>query len=216
MPSTTRRSQAERVEASERALIDAAVALLAERGYQRTTLAAIGDRAGYSRGLVTERFGSKEGLLWAIFERAMPLWSAQALRPRVGGRVGVEALEATIDAYLDAVDRAPHLIRAYDALLHDTDAPPAIRERITALQRDERRSIATWIRKGQQAGTVRADVDPRAEAVVFLGMIRGVTAQWLLDPKGVDLVGALTQYAADLPRTLSSCPRPAGAARQSS
>ena len=51
-------------------------------------------------------------------------------------------------------------------------------------------------------GVVRADVDPRAEAVVFLGVLRGVTMQWLLDPERVDIVAALTQYGATLDRTL--------------
>jgi AcrR family transcriptional regulator len=42
---------------STRRLIQAAAELLTERGYERTTLAAIGERAGYSAGLVTGRFG---------------------------------------------------------------------------------------------------------------------------------------------------------------
>ena len=56
-------TQAERVATSDRALIDAAIELIAERGYDRSTLAAIGEQAGYSRGLVTQRSGNKENLL---------------------------------------------------------------------------------------------------------------------------------------------------------
>jgi len=33
------------------------------------TLAAVGERAGYSRGLATARFGSKDELLRALVER---------------------------------------------------------------------------------------------------------------------------------------------------
>lgn len=193
MPATHRRTQAERVEASERALVDAAVALIAERGYERTTLAAIGERSGYSRALVTERFGSKEGLLWAVFEQLIGLWSARAFAPRVDDRSAIEALRATLDVYLDAVDHAPHMIRAYYALLDE----PLLREQVTRLNREERAAIAGWLRRGQEDGAVRADIDPSAEAVVFLGVVRGVTSQWLLDPS-TDLVGALAQYGAQL------------------
>jgi AcrR family transcriptional regulator len=198
-----RRTQAERVEASDRALIAAAIALIAERGYDRTTLAAIGETAGYSRGLVTQRFGSKEGLLWAVMRQLLGVWSAQALRPRVGERVGIEALRATLDVYLDAVSERPQNIRAYYALLREADgAVPAVRDHIVQIHRDEREAITAWIADGQRTGSVRDDVDPRAEAVLFLGVLRGVTTQWLLDPNHVDIVAALTQYGATLERTL--------------
>ena len=55
--------QRERSERSTRALLDAAGEVIAEVGYGNMTLAAVGERAGYSRGLVTARFGSKEKLL---------------------------------------------------------------------------------------------------------------------------------------------------------
>jgi AcrR family transcriptional regulator len=190
-------TQAERSAASERALVDAAVALIAERGYDRTTLAAIGERSGYSRALVTERFGSKEGLLWAVFDRLVGVWSAQSFRPRVGDRTGVDALRATLDVYLDAVERAPRMIRAYYSLLSE----PVLRDQVRRLNRDERATVATWLRRGQAEGTVRRDLDPDAEAVVFLGVVRGVTVQWLLDDS-TDVVAALAQYGATLDDSL--------------
>ena len=192
-------TQAERVAASDRALIDAAIDLIAERGYERTTLALIGEKAGYSRGLVTQRFGNKEKLLWAVIRQILDQWSTHSFSERVD-KVGVPALQAILSAYLDACDRAPQRIRAYYALLREADGPvPAVRETIKKLHATERKHIAALIR----AGDVRADIDPDAEATAFLGVMRGVTMQWLLDPKGVDLVGTLTQYGVSLERTLS-------------
>jgi AcrR family transcriptional regulator len=190
-------TQAERVAASDRALLDAAIELIAERGYDRTTLALIGERAGYSRGLVTQRFGNKEQLLWAVIRQMLEQWSTHSFAERVD-KVGVPALQAILSAYLDACDRAPHRIRAYYALLREADGPvPAVRDTIKKLHAKERAHIAELIR----AGNVRSDVDPDAEATAFLGVMRGVTMQWLLDPK-VDLVGTLTQYGVSLERSL--------------
>jgi AcrR family transcriptional regulator len=195
-------TQAERVATSQRALVDAAIELIAERGYERTTFALIGERAGYSRGLVTQRFGSKEKLLWAVMQEMLDRWSTRVYEPHVESRVGVPALQAILTAYLDACERGPNRIRAYYALLREADGPvPAIRETIRRVHEKERASIARLIRDGQRAGAVRADVDPAAEATTFLGVMRGVTMQWLLDPK-VDLVAALTQYGVSLERSL--------------
>ena len=203
MSTGTRRTQKERVEASDRALIDAAIDLIAERGYDRTTLAAIGETAGYSRGLVTQRFGNKENLLWAILRQLLDNWSTRALEPRVAGQVGVPALQTILAAYLDACERGPKRIRAYYALLREADGPvPAIRETIRKLHAGEREAIAALVRAGQENGSVSSDIDPEAEAAAFLGVMRGVTVQWLLDPQEVDIVGALTQYGATLDRSL--------------
>ena len=59
-------TQAERTAISDRAMLDAAIELVLEFGTEKTTLAMIGERAGYSRGLATYRFGSKTGLFKAV------------------------------------------------------------------------------------------------------------------------------------------------------
>lgn len=191
-------TQAERVAASDRALVAAAVGLIADRGYHQTTLAAIGDASGYSRALVTRRFGSKEGLLSVVLDQLLSSWRINTAKPRVGGRVGIPALRAAIDAFLEAVDRHPEAIRAYYALLREA------REQVVQLHREERDGIARWIRAGQRDGSIRADVDPAAAAAGFLGVIRGTTMQWLLDPEGVDIVATLTEYGAGLDRMWGS------------
>ena len=67
-------TQAERAAASDRAMIDAAIELILERGTARTTLAAIGERAGYSRGLATYRYGSKSGLFKEVSNTIQRRW----------------------------------------------------------------------------------------------------------------------------------------------
>jgi AcrR family transcriptional regulator len=196
-------TQAERTARSDRALVRAAIKLIAERGYERTTLAAIGEAAGYSRGLVTQRFGSKEGLLWEVVERMLRNWGSTRLRPRVGDAVGVEALRLTIDAYLEAVAGYPDAVRALYALLFEAMGPvPALRPEFEKLHRQLRRDLVAWIEKGQSSGSVRTDVDPGAEAALFLGTIRGVTLQWLLDPVSVDIERVLRHYARTLEERL--------------
>ncbi|WP_347338882.1 helix-turn-helix domain-containing protein [Mycolicibacterium sp. P9-64] len=48
------------MEESSRRLAEAAIELIAEKGFSNTTAQEIGIRAGYSRAMVRERFGSKE------------------------------------------------------------------------------------------------------------------------------------------------------------
>src|SRR5262249_57141898 len=53
-------TQAERVAESAQRLMQAAIELIAEKGFQRTSASEIAERAGYSRTMVAARHGSKE------------------------------------------------------------------------------------------------------------------------------------------------------------
>src|SRR5437899_2536302 len=56
-------SQEQRSSESSRRLLSAAIELIAEKGFERTTAVEIGVRAGYSRAMVRARYGTKEALL---------------------------------------------------------------------------------------------------------------------------------------------------------
>ena len=73
-----RLTQADRSALSERRTLEAAVQLMGERGYEKTTLAAIGEAAGYSRGLATHHFGSKADLFARVIR-----WISDKLRRQV-------------------------------------------------------------------------------------------------------------------------------------
>src|ERR1700753_1547891 len=87
-----RRTQGERVAESDRKMFAAALRLIGERGYRGTSLAAIGEEAGDSRGLVHERFGSKAGLLWALVKQLLRAWNQEGRAPGLAGHGGVDAL----------------------------------------------------------------------------------------------------------------------------
>lgn len=58
-----RRTQAERREEARQRVLQAATALVAIHGSRAVSLAAVGEAAGYSRGIVHHHFGSKAQLL---------------------------------------------------------------------------------------------------------------------------------------------------------
>lgn len=199
----TRRTQAERAALSEDRLMQAALTLIAQHGYDRASLKAIGEAAGYSRGLVSHRFGSKEGLLWAIFERTFAEWKAASLTPRIGEQVGLEAIRATVDATRTAMRRAPDTLRTFYGMLFQSLGPLAVlRPKVAGFHRRERKAVAAWIAAGVAQGSVRADVDPAREAALFIGMLRGIAFQWLIDPRGVDLDGLFDAVDETMTRNL--------------
>lgn len=96
------------------AILDAAEALFAERGYAATSLQAIGERAGISRGTPGYFFRSKAALYRAVLERVFAaelafVVEAQAAAPLA--EAGAHPLEAAIGALLDFLAARPSFVR---------------------------------------------------------------------------------------------------------
>lgn len=183
--------QRERSERSTRALLDAAGEVIAEVGYENMTLAAVGERAGYSRGLVTARFGSKENLLKALVERMTAGWTHRNVLPRTAGRSGLDAIVILLDTIRAQAERDPSALRVLYALMFEAlGANADLRAHFVAFHRAMRADIARLVRRGVRDGSISAGVDATAEAVCIVGGLRGVAYQWALDPDGFDPVSA--------------------------
>ncbi|KHK88427.1 TetR/AcrR family transcriptional regulator, partial [Novosphingobium malaysiense] len=92
-----RMTQAERTALSDARMLEAATELIVEHGTHNTTLREVGERAGYSRGLASNRFGSKEGLFSQLVRDFNRRWAAE-LQRTVGDSTGLPAFQAALDA----------------------------------------------------------------------------------------------------------------------
>lgn len=199
-----RRTQVERVAESDRRMLAAALRLIGERGYRGTSLAAVGEAAGYSRGLVHERFGSKSGLLWALVKQMLRAWNEES-RAHDGTRerTAIEALCDLLDHHRRAIEE-DRGIRALYALMFEALGPtPDLQPEFRALHQRFRADIEQILRAGIRAKTIRSDIDPKAQAALLLATQRGIAFQWLLEPHAFSLERAYAELKQSLYRTLS-------------
>ena len=124
-------TQAERTAASDRAMLAAAIDLILEKGIEKTTLVAIGEKAGYSRGLATYRFGSKAALFDAVCKSISRRW-LDYLREGVGDRIGIEAMSAAMDAFFTFISDSPKEAQVLQ-ILYGGAASPGSQYRSTTL-----------------------------------------------------------------------------------
>ncbi len=172
--------QRERSLESTRRLLDAAAQLVAERGYTHATLAAIGARAGLSRGAVRARFGSKENLMWALVNRASRSWFDQLLDPPSEG-TGLARVAAVVRAIGEQVAADPVSLRVLERLIFE--ATGELRRRFVASQRQMRESFADLFRRGIADGSIRRDLEPELEATLLVAAMRGISYEWFLYPE---------------------------------
>lgn len=177
-----RRSQAERRDASERLLVEATLKIVAERGVSAATFEEIGKMAGLSRGLVTQRFGSKRGLIEAVIAYLHHKRETLMQAEGIDRMPAFDAIARYIDAHLCAQTEEQDGA-AYFMLLAATVADAtALRELFAASHERVRVSLRALLSQGQARGEVRHDVDADACALTIGSLLLGASIQILVNP----------------------------------
>jgi AcrR family transcriptional regulator len=178
----TRRTQAERRDESDRQLVEATLRVVAERGVSAATFEEIGRAAGYSRGLASQRFGSKQGLTEAVIAHLHGRREAVIAAEHLADLPALEALAHYIERYVQDL-RDARGGQAYFMLLAGAVADRTPQSAAFAASHER---VRVWlrelVRRGQAEGDIRADLDADAGALMIGSFLLGLSMQWLADP----------------------------------
>ncbi|MFO1255969.1 MAG: TetR/AcrR family transcriptional regulator [Sphingomonadaceae bacterium] len=202
--SPSRRTQAQRRMESDSRLLAAAAAIIAEEGYLAATLERVGERAGFSRGLASRKYGSKDGLIEAVIRRVAIHVNAEVDKAIEGLADPLEQVLALFDRF---VDLAQHdvSVRAYFMLFGAMIANRLeTRGVFEEVQQNFGGRIEALVAAGQQAGAI-ASAPPPAHVAFMLGsQLAGIAIEIAADsadetdPRGLrsDLVALLRRALA--------------------
>ena len=167
-------------------MVNATIELLNTVGLAGTTLIAIGESAGYSRGLASHHFGSKSGLFRKVLRHITAVWTEE-LESNLDGKDGLKAILAALDAHRDHMLHFPHHARAMN-IMWSTSFDPAseFKPNVIEFHKLQRQAAATWVRQGQKSGQIRPEVDPDSFGEQFYASLLGLNYQWLINT-GIDL-----------------------------
>ena len=180
---TTRQTQVERTALAEEKMVNATIELLNSVGLAGTTLIAIGERAGYSRGLASHHFGSKSGLFRKVLKHITAIWSLE-LQDKVECKTGLSAILGALDAHRDHMRQYPEHARAMYILWSGSFDPASeFKPNVTEFHKLQREGAAAWVAGGQETGEIRPDVNPEGFGEQFYASLLGINYQWLVNQK---------------------------------
>ncbi|GGV14472.1 TetR/AcrR family transcriptional regulator [Streptomyces griseoflavus] len=197
-PDATRRS-----ERSRRAIYDAALALVVEVGYPKTTIEGIAARAGVGKQTIYRWWSSKADVLLEAFldlseQAAETAGEAQAdggaayAIPDTGDLAAdlKAVLRATVDELRDPAFEAPSRALAAEGVVNEELG----RTFVARLLEPQLQLYVDRLRAAQEAGDVRADVDPRIALELFVSPL---AQRWLqyTAPISHDYTDTLVDYA---------------------
>lgn len=174
---------------SGRRMLEAAADLIVEVGYHKMTLAAIGERAGYSRGLATVRFGSKAALLQRLVEWSTAGWYDQRALSRTSDKNGYDSVLTLLDGISREVANDARKMRTFYSLMFQALGPhPDMRAYFVTFHRELHGDFRAVITRGISDGSINPLRDPDRDADFIIANLRGVAYLWALDPEQFDAV----------------------------
>ncbi|MFW8636273.1 TetR/AcrR family transcriptional regulator [Cribrihabitans pelagius] len=203
MSEDRRKFRRETPEQRKLALIEAALALVAEKGVRGATVRAIAERAEVTQGLIRHYFSSKEELIAAAYEHHMTFMTDLTAAPAAGDeRPARERLTAFVVASLTAPVVDPRSIALWASFLNKVQRDPQMRATHARTYADFRDRLEDLIRAAlEEAGQPAAPAQARRLATACNAVIDGL---WLeggalpeafepgeLPDIGLDSIGAI-------------------------
>lgn len=163
-------------EFSDTAVVDAAMEVFWEKGYEATTTQDLCERTGLGRGSLYNAFGSKHRLYEESVRRYAETWAARQLAVLAEPGDARERLRrlmiGVIDADLDDPGRRGCLAlnAAVEVSGRDGEVPALVRKQFDDLEQ----ALTDLVTVGQRAGELRSDRPARQVARAFQSTYYGL------------------------------------------
>jgi AcrR family transcriptional regulator len=179
----------EQAAATRQRLIGAAARLFAQHGYTASSVAAIGEEAGVSRGLVNFHFATKENLLRAVIEQLVAELEQQMF-PAEPPADPLEALAILVVAHRLFLTEQPERARLLFRLQAEALSPRLGLNAFADLHQRWLDRTKPWWELALAERRIDSALDHNAVATFTIGALRGIALEWLLAPEAVDLEAA--------------------------
>jgi AcrR family transcriptional regulator len=159
---------------TRRRILDVAAQAFADRGYAGTSLSDVLKASGVTKGGFYFHFPSKEALALATLRYKQEQWAGAVLAAVLRHPRAVDQLEAMVEALCDLHEH-DQSCRAVNRLCTELgDEHPELRPQLGTQLTTWVDMVAAVVRKGQEEGDLRPDVEPLVVAEVAVESFIGV------------------------------------------
>ena len=162
-------------------VLEAVVAVIADRGLEAATMRTIAAAAGISLAQVQYYFGSKDELLAAAFRHVTGIFDTKLARIDLSGPPH-KVLRAALDLWLPLDDERAGEARVRLAFSAAAATSPALSEIAAATDNELRIALARLLDAAVADGDLEEVVDTETEAAVLLAVVDGLVLQGLAMP----------------------------------
>jgi len=171
-------------------IAEAALALVAQHGVRKLSIAAVARRVGLVPSGIYRHFKSKDQMIDAVLDLLEERLLAIVEAARQDSTDALERLRCVLRRHVRFIREG----RAIPRMIFSDDVHsghPERKDRVLAIVTSYLGQIGRLVREAQGAGRIRAEIDPDTVSLLFFGMIVPAGMLWHLTDGGIDV----TQHA---------------------
>ncbi|MEW2164200.1 TetR/AcrR family transcriptional regulator [Streptomyces sp. NPDC007084] len=166
-------------------VLAAAMEMIADRGLEKLTMAALGREVGMSSGHLLYYFRTKDELLLRTLEWSEGRLGAERGRLLAARGTARERLDAYVDLYVPDGHRDPHWTLWLEVWNRSQNAAEEARDRQVAIEGAWHRDLVALLAEGISRGEFRA-VDPDRFAARLRALLDGFSIHVAIGLRGTD------------------------------
>ena len=170
-------------------ILDTAIELTGQQGFERTTMDEIAEKAELSKGTLYLYYKDKSSLYQAIKKRALQSLHQDFLTVLQQDKPGAMLVKEMISSFLDMIQKnitftkAIMLYRGSES--SDSDQQSSIAEKCLNIENDVNMLMVKAIQIGVQDGSITTKLDPKLLALQIGFQMRGLLQFYILDNKNM-------------------------------
>jgi AcrR family transcriptional regulator len=168
--------------------------LFAKKGYYATSIADISNATGLTKGALYHHFESKEAIFFSVLENIRLTW-ATTIGSRLNSSQDIVSVFSTlIDGHTVLFEENESFCLALNAMMMEMEGVNStFQEAMQNIYREFTGFIEEIVTKGQQAGQIRADLEPHLLAFTLVSSLRGAgCSRAMFTRMGVDFGSMMT------------------------
>ena len=170
-------------------IVDAALRLILDLGYNHVTLADIAGRVGVSKGLISYYFPRKEDVFLAVLDMIVERLSTDFEGFCQADATPPEKIMMIFNNLFGNEKRARRYYTVVIDYMAQAIRTPQVQEYTQDIYNSYRTYMERIVEDGVRAGDFRP-VDVQRTTSMILGLMEGLVLQWFFDHKGFDLEAA--------------------------
>ncbi len=176
-------------------IIEAAVAVIAEKGFHQAQVSKIAKRAGVADGTIYIYFKNKEDILVSLFSEKMGEF-IQKIQNEIGEQPSAkEKISTLVYTHFSQLSADRNMAIVTQLELRQSDK--GIRMKINETFKNYTKVIDDVIESGKLEGVFRSDLDVRLARQMVFGTLDETVTNWVMNDHKFDLV-ALAEPVANL------------------
>lgn len=164
--------------ARREAIIDAALEIVSEKGFEGLTMDELAERAEVGKGTLYLYFKSKTSIYLALCERGSALLNQQMAKVITKNLPGIKIVEELGQTYLEFIQRQPVYFTAFSYYENIIDQDVIEESEIAAQCEENAEQAMTYIVRalqiGMQDNSIKDEYDPKVLGLIIWGASKGV------------------------------------------